>query len=152
MALTKFTDDVEIIQALSNTPNATEGLTADQLKAKFDEATGKIKTYINDTLTAEVDTKIDAVEDVIEAVDTRIDTVEKTLSEESSGWVKAEETWTYASSNTITVPAGGLLKYAKGDKLKLTQGTVKYFYIIKVADTLLTITGGSNYPLTSDTI
>ena len=82
MALTKFTDDVEIIQALSNTPNATEGLTADQLKAKFDEATGKIKTYINDTLTADVDTAVSDIEDEIEALDTRVDTVETTVSEE----------------------------------------------------------------------
>jgi len=55
MALTKFTDDVEVIQALSDTPNETEGLTADQLKKKFDDAVIDIKTYVNDTLTEEID-------------------------------------------------------------------------------------------------
>jgi hypothetical protein len=55
LALSKLTDDVAVIQTLSDTPNATEGLTSTQLKAKFDEAVGDIKTYINNTLTTEVD-------------------------------------------------------------------------------------------------
>lgn len=56
MAITNLTDDLDIIQALSDTPNATEGLTSTELKTKFDEAGNTIKTYINDTLTDEVDT------------------------------------------------------------------------------------------------
>lgn len=63
------------------------------------------------------------------------------------GWLSAGETWTYASATTITVLAGALLKYQKGDKIKLTQTTVKYFYVIGVADTVLTITGGTDYTL-----
>lgn len=58
MALTKLVTDLENIQALSDTPNATEGLTADELKAKFDKAPTDIKTYLNDTLTAELDTSL----------------------------------------------------------------------------------------------
>ena len=38
MAIPKMTDDLEIIQKLSDLPNATDGLTAEELKAKFDEA------------------------------------------------------------------------------------------------------------------
>jgi len=60
------------------------------------------------------------------------------------GWQPAG-TWTYASATTITVPAGAAAIYSVGDKIKLTQTTVKYFYIITVADTLLTVTGGSDY-------
>lgn len=63
------------------------------------------------------------------------------------GWQLANETWTYASASTITVPSGAASRYAKGDKIKITQTTVKYFYIIGVADTVLTITGGSSYTL-----
>ena len=37
------------------------------------------------------------------------------------GWVNPNDTWTYASASTITIPAGGLLKYSVGDKLKLNQ-------------------------------
>ena len=54
MAYTQLTDDLEIITALSDKPNASDGLTAAQLKAKFDEAAGLIKTYINSTLLSEL--------------------------------------------------------------------------------------------------
>lgn len=70
-----------------------------------------------------------------------------------TGWIGVSDAWTFASSTTITIPAGGLTKYAKGDKLKLTQGgSVKYFYIVGVADTILTITGGSDYTLANSAI
>ena len=58
MSLTKLTTDLENIQALSDKPNEIEGLTADELKAKFDKAGNDIKTYINDTLTTETDTAL----------------------------------------------------------------------------------------------
>ena len=58
MALSKLTTYLENIQALSDTPNSTEGLTADELKALFDKAPTDIKTYLNDTLTAEIDSLI----------------------------------------------------------------------------------------------
>jgi hypothetical protein len=61
------------------------------------------------------------------------------------GWIPATGSWSYASASTINVPTGAASIYQKGDKLKLTQPTlgVKYFYIITVADTLLTVTGGT---------
>ena len=55
MALTQCTVAVENIQDLSDTPNATEGLTADQLKAKYDLTGKDLKTFINDTLIDELD-------------------------------------------------------------------------------------------------
>jgi hypothetical protein len=68
------------------------------------------------------------------------------------GWISANETWTYASATTITVPSGAASKYQKGDKIKLTQTTVKYFYIISVADTVLTVTGGTDYTVADEAI
>ena len=68
------------------------------------------------------------------------------------GWVSANETWTYASASTITVPSGAASKYQKGDKIRFKQGAgYKYFYIITVADTLLTVTGGSDYTVATPT-
>lgn len=61
------------------------------------------------------------------------------------GWTDATETWTYASANTITVPTGAASKYHKGDRLKLTQTTVKYFVVISVADTVLTVAINTDY-------
>lgn len=60
MALTQMTDDVAIIAALADLPNATSGLTAAQLKAKFDAAAVLIKTYINSTLLAELSAVTDS--------------------------------------------------------------------------------------------
>ena len=72
MALTKLLTDLDNVQALSDSPNETEGLTADQLKAKFDEAGNEIKAYINDVLTEEQD----VVNATVAGFDTRITTAE----------------------------------------------------------------------------
>ena len=53
--LTKFTGDLDIIAALDDQPNDVGGLTAAQLKAKFDAGPKAIAAYINDTLTEELD-------------------------------------------------------------------------------------------------
>ena len=50
MAIPKMTDDLEIIQALSDLPNSEDGLSAQELKAKFDAAGLAIQKYINKNL------------------------------------------------------------------------------------------------------
>lgn len=54
MAFTQLSDDLNIIQALDDEPNDVGGLSAQELKAKFDEAGNTIKTYLNDTFLAEL--------------------------------------------------------------------------------------------------
>lgn len=66
------------------------------------------------------------------------------------GWCDIDEEWAYASATTITVPTGAASRFQVGDKIRLTQTTVKYFYVVGVADTVLTVTGGSDY--TVDTV
>jgi len=69
------------------------------------------------------------------------------------GWIPVSDTWTYKTATTITVPSGAASIYKVGMGIRLTQSsTVKYFYIVGVADTLLTITGGSDYTLADATI
>ena len=70
----------------------------------------------------------------------------------NDGWVSANETWTYATANTITVPSGAAAKYQKGDRIKWTQTTVKYGVIITVADTVLTIAINNDYVVTNAAI
>lgn len=48
MAFTKNTDDMNIIQKLDDEPNDVGGLTATQLKAKFDEGGINLQDFIND--------------------------------------------------------------------------------------------------------
>lgn len=72
------------------------------------------------------------------------------------GWIGANETWTYASATTFTITGDLSGKYQKGDKLKLTQTTVKYFYVVSAVHaagtTTVTLTGGSDYSLANATI
>jgi hypothetical protein len=89
MALTKLTTDLSNIQALDDEPNDVTGLTATQVKVIFDKAGNDIKTYINNTLTAEIDVlpatsiSVDTiptlagteVQTVLESVKARIDTI-----------------------------------------------------------------------------
>ena len=68
------------------------------------------------------------------------------------GWTSANETWTYASANTITVPSGAAAKYAIGDRIRWKQGAgYKYGVIITVADTLLTIAINTDYTVATPT-
>ena len=78
----------------------------------------------------------------------------------SSGWLAAEETWTYASSDsptfTFTVPGDKSTKYYPGMRIKLTQTTVKYFIITGVVysspNTTITVYGGTDYTLANAAI
>lgn len=79
-------------------------------------------------------------------------TDKREIVDDKDGWKLAAETWAYASATTITVPSGAASKYSIGDKIKLTQTTVKYFYITAVADTVLTVTGGTDYTVANATI
>lgn len=55
MALAKFEKDMAIISALDDEPNDVGGLTAAELKAKFDEGGQAIKQYLNEMLTPQID-------------------------------------------------------------------------------------------------
>lgn len=55
MPLTKMTTNVNNIQALSDRPNSTDGLTSAELKERFDKAGSDLKTYLNTVLTEELD-------------------------------------------------------------------------------------------------
>ena len=71
----------------------------------------------------------------------------------NSGWVEVNETWTYASATTITVPTDATLTYQKGMKIRFKQGgAYKYFYGKTIAATLLTVTGGSDYSVANSAI
>ena len=50
MAIQPMNDDVQIIQHLSDNPNQDDGLSAAQMKEKFDAASVLIKAYLNGTL------------------------------------------------------------------------------------------------------
>lgn len=74
-------------------------------------------------------------------------------NDDIDGWKNANETWTYASATTITVPAGAAFKYSIGDKIRFIQsGSTKYMYVTGVASTLLTVSGGTDYTVANAAI
>jgi hypothetical protein len=54
MAIRGLSDDLNIIAALDDEPNDTQGLTANELKSRFDEGANIIKTYLNDVLIPDI--------------------------------------------------------------------------------------------------
>lgn len=72
------------------------------------------------------------------------------------GWIPAIGSWTYSSADNptgvITVPSGAASLYGPGDRIKLTQTTVKYFIVTAVTDTTLTVYGGTDYTLANAAI
>lgn len=84
---------------------------------------------------------------------TRLDYSVRFNDDLGPGWTVVSDTWTYASSTTITVPTNATTRYAKGDKIRLVQsGTTKYFSVASVAATLLTVTGGTDYTVANAAI
>jgi hypothetical protein len=63
------------------------------------------------------------------------------------GWIVVTDSWTYASSTTVTVPSDATAKYSIGDRVKFTQTTIKYFQVTAVSSTTLTLFG-----LSGDTV
>lgn len=60
MSLTLFTKNMSIIALLPDEPNDVGGLSAEQLKEKFDEGGNALKEYLNKTLIPEIDAAIEA--------------------------------------------------------------------------------------------
>ena len=68
-----------------------------------------------------------------------------------SGWVTdSGATWTYLSASTITTADGTL--FQKGDRIKLTQTTAKYFVVTGVSGNVITVTGGTDYTVANAAI
>jgi hypothetical protein len=72
------------------------------------------------------------------------------------GWVIISDSLTYVSSSSFTVPGNQTALFQKGTKIKLTDSTVKYFYVTSsvysAPNTTITITGGDDYALSGGAI
>ena len=89
-------DDLDVIQKLDDEPNDVGGLTAAQLKAKFDEGPNAIKRYINDELLpaisdtgAEADVRAEAEQGRVAAEAARV-TAEQGRASAETGREQAE--------------------------------------------------------------
>jgi hypothetical protein len=72
------------------------------------------------------------------------------------GWIAPTDTWTYASATTFTISGvDRTAQFIKGAKLKLTQTSVKYFYVISSTfstNTTVTVWAGTDYTLANAAI
>jgi hypothetical protein len=72
------------------------------------------------------------------------------------GWMLMPATMTYASSTTFTMSGDWTDFFAKGDKLRLANSSLKYFYITGVSygapNTTITVNGGTDYSLANASI
>lgn len=72
------------------------------------------------------------------------------------GWIYPSEVWNYLTPTTFSVSGDLTSKYTSGVKLKLTNGTVKYSYVLKsvysAPNTIVTHTGGTSYTFSSGTL
>lgn len=73
------------------------------------------------------------------------DAVDGIVTAGSDSWYPVDESWSYASASTITVPTGATSRFQVGDKLKLDNTSTKYFYIAAVASTTITIAVNDTY-------
>ena len=74
---------------------------------------------------------------------------------DGGGWWTRSETWTRFLSNTTFRVSGDLTAvFVPGTKIKVTQTSTKYFYVVSSSYaspyTTVTITGGSDYSLTAN--
>lgn len=72
------------------------------------------------------------------------------------GWITSPDTWVYASATTFTIAGvDRTAQFPIGTKIKLTQTTLKYFYVTAAAfstNTTITLSGGSDYSLANAAI
>ena len=131
-----------------------------------DHAVGAVVEFVFDVVQAkaikdtfETEHNADGTHDTTKVVDltTAQTLTNKTLTSPLlkgtiDGWISANETWTYASASTITVPSGAASKYSIGDSIRWKQGgAYKYGVISAVADTLLTIIVNTDYTVATPT-
>lgn len=119
-------------------------------------STAGVITYTDPTTWLDLHAKADTAG----VADTVINGRYTTDSDYTTGWTAAGETWTYAAADaptyTFTVPTDLTGKYSPGMRIKLTDGTVKYFIITVVAygapNTTITVYGGTDYTLSGGAI
>jgi hypothetical protein len=129
------------------TPASSSSPASLDLHEDTDNGTHKITVTAPDSIASDkVLTLPDETGIIVSSVSTQILT----------GWIPVADSWAYASADaptfTITVPSGAASIYGVGMRIKLTQTTVKYFIITAVADTVLTVYGGTDYTLVNAAI
>lgn len=87
MALKKLLADLSIISKLGNNPGVDDGLSEEQLKAKFDESANLIKDYINNYLIVELGKLVDVEALLSDILDVTLSKSDKAANAAATGSV-----------------------------------------------------------------
>lgn len=85
MALKNLLADLSIISKLGDNPGVDNGLSAEQIKAKFDEAANLIKDYINNYLLPELDKTVDVEALLADILDATLSKSDKAANASATG-------------------------------------------------------------------
>lgn len=92
--------------------------------------------------------KIDfAEQDDLEAVTEQVTALDEQLTNSQNGWYAIADRFTYSAANTIFVGVNAGERYQIGDYLWMQNDGNKYFNIIAVGSTTITVTGGTSFVL-----
>ena len=85
MALKKLLADLSIISKLGTNPGIDDGLSEEQLKAKFDEAANIIKDYLNNYLILEIEKTVDVESLLSDILDVTLSKQDKAANAAATG-------------------------------------------------------------------
>jgi hypothetical protein len=105
MAIEQFNEDVEVISKLGDLPNQDDGLTAEELKAKFDQASIAIKNFINNVLVPVIN-ELEAAKDpeYIYGLDTTLSVGGRAAEAAAVGAALAKK---FGNVDTVPIENGG---------------------------------------------
>lgn len=125
--LTKMTENVNNIQALSDLPNQTDGLSPDGLKERFDKAGSDIKNFINNTLVEELKTILTNTDSDITEINGNLNTLSNSIDSLSVKTQKHIMTLKLEQNATVNdgkkIPLNGIKNV--GDKLSYENNGIK---------------------------
>lgn len=98
MALTELTANMNIHQSLPDQP----ALTADELKAKFDEGANLIKEYLNETLLTELNGLITALQNKDTTIETALNNLQTIVNEATTNITSITNTISGLKSGATT--------------------------------------------------
>ena len=133
MALTSLTGNLNIVSALDDEPNDVGGLSATELKAKFDVAANLIKTYINGTLIPEL--AADGVDSITRSAD--LSTIKYIrLGTDNTLQISADNAaWT-------TIASSGHIVYDKDGNAIAQRSRLKFINSVVSDDGTYTVVNG----------
>lgn len=153
MAISKLTDDLNIISSLPDRPT----LTSQELKEQFDKASNLIKKYINEKLTEEVATELETtINEAKKYVDSLSETLEETVNSkitelENSVNTSIEDIQTTVNTSISNLNTSVDKKTAYGDMTiemhQVSWGGGQVYLGSSQTDASNTITKSGYYPI-----